>query len=132
MNAVHSDARLRWIEESGQELLFLDLHDMPANEGLRVLDGIPKFLEGRAPGSVLVLADVTNSGYDPAIATRWKAAHLANAPYVRASAVYGLGGIIGVTLRAFVHVLAVMKLSRPNELMLFATRDEALAWLQKQ
>ena len=121
--------RLQWIEHAGKTILFIDLNGIPAVEALRVLDSVSTELDGRPPNSVLVLTDVTGTGYDPSIGTRWKAAHVAFAPIVRGSAVFGLSGIVGVATRSFVEVLRFMGLSRQEKLRLFATREEALAWL---
>jgi hypothetical protein len=132
MSMEVTERRLQWIHQSDRAILFIDLKDASAADSLLVLEGLPGVLASSAENSVLALADVSGSAYDPSVSARWKSAHLAFKPKVRAVAVYGFSGIVGVSLRGFLDMFRLMGMVRfGQELRLFSTRDDALAWLTK-
>ena len=101
-------------------------------ESLAMLDDLKQNLQGRPARSVLVLADVTGASYNPSVSTRWKATRLAFAPIVRATAVYGMSGMVAMSLRGAAQVQRLVGLARNwDEQKYFKTRAEALAWLHK-
>lgn len=130
MNREGCAARLHWIEEGDKEILFLDLKNASSAEALDALKGYKQCLLGRAPRSVLVLVDVTGVSYNSSVSARWKAARLDSASLVRASAVYGALGIIGVAIRGFIGALRLLGMrSLDEEFCLFQNRADALEWL---
>ena len=129
--AASGPARVRWIQESGKELLFVDLSDTSAEQALEILKDFVRALEGRPKNSVLLLMDLTKSHYSPQVASRWKTAlKAAKQSHFKASAAYGYSGMVSVALRGYLEALRLMGLA-PSE-GTFKTRPEALAWLVKQ
>jgi hypothetical protein len=124
--------RLRWIQDAGKEIFFLDFKHATVAESLEMLDALKQNLQGRPAQSVLVLADVTGASYNPSVSTRWKGTRMAFAPIVRATAVYGMSGMVALSLRGAAEVQRLMGLARAgDEQKYFKTRAEALAWLHK-
>src|SRR5580658_407014 len=107
-----SMTRLRWIQDGGKEIFFLDFKHATVAESLAMLDDLKQNLQGRPPQSVLALADVTGASYDPSVSTRWKATRMAFAPTVRATAIYGMSGMVALSLRAAAQVQRLMGLTR--------------------
>jgi hypothetical protein len=127
-----SITRVRWIQDAGKEILFLDFKQATVAESLAMLDGLKPNLQGRPAQSVLALADVTGAHYDPSVSTRWKATRMAFAPIVRATAVYGISGMVAWSLRGAAEVQRLMGLARTgDEQKYFKARAEALAWLHR-
>lgn len=124
--------RLRWIQDEGKEIFFLDFKQATVAESLAMLDDLKKNLHGRPAHSVLVLADVTSASYNPSVSTRWKGTRTAFAPIVRATAVYGMSGMVALSLRGAAEVQRLMGLARTgDEQKYFKTRAEALTWLHQ-
>jgi hypothetical protein len=116
----------------GKEILFVDLKQATVAESLAAIADFERSLQGRSEHSVLVLTDVTACAYDPSLSTRWKAAHRTLSPLIRGSAVYGLSGMVAVALRGFIAALRLMGLTRfGDDMRLYGTRAEALAWLHQ-
>jgi hypothetical protein len=125
--------RLRWIQDGGKEIFFLDFKQATVAESLAMLDDLKKNLDGRPAHSVLALADVTGASYDPSVSTRWKATRMAFAPIVRATAIYGMSGMVALALRGAAEVQRLMGLARTgDEQRYFKSRAEALAWLHQR
>lgn len=124
--------RLRWIQDMGKEILFVDLKQATVAESLAAIADFERSLQGRAAHSALVLVDVTACSYDPSVSARWKAAQRTFSPLIRGSAVYGLSGMVAVALRGFIAALRLLGLTRfGDDLRLYGTRSEALAWLHQ-
>ena len=82
---------------------------------------------------MLLLSDVTGAGYDSSVSARWKSESIACAPLIRGSAIYGMSGMIRVSLRGFLEVQRLMGLNRLADIQKFCkTRPEALAWLHQR
>jgi hypothetical protein len=77
------------------------------------------------PKSLLVITNVTNTGFDSDVARTMKEYAAHNTPYVKASALVGISGIQKVVLTA---IKAVTK----REYFLADTMNEATAWLVRQ
>jgi hypothetical protein len=123
-------SRLRILPDGGKEILFIDLAGATVAQSLEVLGGVPSQLEGKAPKSMLILVDVNGTGYDPSVSAQWKTTSLAHAGIVRAAAVYGMSGLTGLAVRGYMEALRLTGLGRhQEELRIFGTKAEALAWL---
>lgn len=125
-------ARLAWIKHQGQELLYLDFSHASVETSLDLVNEFLKAMEGRGDKSVLLLTDVTGASYDPAVSAKWKTARLSKSAQIRASALYGLSGLVGMAIRGFVEALQMMGLGDDNHLKIFTDAKEAKDWLSKQ
>ena len=125
--------RLRWIQINQREVLFLDFSHSKPEESLALIDAFRVAMAGRAPESVLLLTDVTGAGYEPSIATRWKAARVEFAPCIRASAIFGLSGLVGMAVRGIIDTARLLGLPMgDHRLRIFSGEAEATAWLGQQ
>jgi hypothetical protein len=133
MNQETATTRLRWIQDAGKEILFLDFKQATVAECLAMLDDLKVNLQDRPAHSVLVLADVTGAPYDPSVSTRWKATRVTYASVIRGSAVYGMSGMVALALRGGAEVQRLLGLARfGTEQKYFKTRAESLAWLHQR
>jgi len=126
-------ARITWIRYQGTEMLFLDFSDAQVEVSLDLIGGFMNALADREDGSVLLLTNVTDAHYDPAISAKWKTARLAREPKIKASAVFGLSGLVGMAIRGFME--AALLMGRPlqgDQLRIFKTEIEAKDWLSKK
>lgn len=130
-NADSNPSRVSWIQEAGKELLWLDLSHATAIESLAALGDFERALDGRPQGSVLLLVGLTQVHYSPSVSARWKAAaKAAEASHLRASAVYGASGIVGVALRGYLEALRLV--GNPRNVNVFKAKAEAAAWLAQR
>lgn len=125
-------ARCAWIKHEGKEILFLDFSHASVETSLDLVNEFLRAMEGRAEKSVLLLTDVTGAEYDPAIAAKWKNARLAKSAEIKASALYGLSGLVGMAIRGFVEALALMGRPDGDQLKVFKTGNEAKDWLAQK
>ncbi len=91
----------------------------------QLLDEGKRAIRKHPPKSLLVITDITDTGYDTEVAGMFKdyAAH--NTPYVKASAVVGSSPLQRIILRAIIALTG-------RDFYLAATVDEAKEWLVKQ
>ncbi len=102
------------------------------NESLEMIRHFDAAMVGRAPGTVLLLTDVTDAAYDPSIARQWKEARNRHDAAVRASAIHGLSGLVGLAIRGFMEARLMMGMSPDNAPRIFNSGEEARAWLGEQ
>ncbi len=125
-----SSGRVRWIQEGDKELLLVDLNQATSEEALGALEAFQKSLFGRPPASVHLLMDLSQTHYSPSVSSRWKsAAKTANATVLKASAVYGATGIVGVALKGYLEALRLVGMGS-DSIGVFRDRNQALAWLK--
>src|ERR1700722_14061369 len=82
--------RVRWIQDGGKEILFIDLRQAPSPASLTALEAYIREMQSRPENSVLVLTDVTGCAYDSSVSARWKNEGLARARFIRGSAIFGI------------------------------------------
>jgi hypothetical protein len=124
--------RLRWLKLNGQDALLVDFSHAKAAESLELIETFRQAMQGRQPGSVLLLTDVTKAEYEGSISTRWKAARAEFSPYIRASAIWGLSGLVGMAVRGLIDAMRLLGLTTDNHLRIFSTEAEATEWLAQQ
>jgi hypothetical protein len=101
----------------------LQLHDK--KELKKHLQSAKDEIRKHPPKSLLVITDVTSTGYDTEVANLFKEYANHNTPYVKASAVVGVSGIQKV-------ILTAIKALTNREFYLTSTVDEAKEWLVNQ
>lgn len=115
-----------FVEHDGHRILRFDFARITAGpEALAAIAEARAFVQEQAPGSLLVLTDVTGSRFDSTVLAAIRDLMQANAPYIRASAVVGLSG-----LQRVVYV-SLVRLTRRN-VRAFDDEPAALAWLVSQ
>jgi hypothetical protein len=97
--------RIRAVLHKGKEILIVDVsNSRGADTSIDILAKAREQIDCRAPGSVRLLTDVTNTHYDAAGAEAMKAYSKANTPFVKASAVVGVVGIKRVLFQAVIKL----------------------------
>jgi len=118
--------RIRYIQHNGNKILLQDFSGLvPGKELLATLDEARTVVQSQPPKSVVVLVDVTNMRFDKDSLDRMKELAASNEPYVKASTIVGIGGLLQVGL------VAISRFSGRN-FRTFLTREEALDWLSTQ
>lgn len=118
--------RTRFIEHKGSPVLLLDYSGIrDPDEAVREIRRSMEFVARQPRSSLLVMTLVREARYNAAVlqATKEMAAH--NAPYVRASAAVGLGGLHRIAYQA------VILFSKRN-IKTFDSEADALEWLVSQ
>jgi hypothetical protein len=116
----------RFFEHDGHRILRFDFARIAAGEeALAAIAEAKASVSGQAPGSLLVLTDVTGSRFDATILAAIRDLMQTNAPYIRASAVVGLSGLQRVVYSSLV------RLTRRN-VRAFDDEAAALDWLASQ
>ena len=120
VRALHD--RIRLIYHQGKKILFVDLSNCPANEVEKIARAAPDYITVKPRGSVLVLTDFTGATFDRDALRAMKETAVFDKPFVKKSALIGTENFP----REFYKELT--SYSR-RELLIFKTREEALAWL---
>lgn len=118
--------RVTFIEFRGRRILIEDFSSLrPGDEFRATLDEAATAIRSQPPASVLALVDATNATFNAEAIGMLKEFTAANTPYVRAAAVVGIEGLLGVAM------LAVAKFSG-RTFARFPDRPAALDWLIAQ
>jgi len=118
--------RVTFIEFRGRSILIEDFSGLrPGDDFRATMDDAATVIRSQPPKSVLALVDATHATFNAEAIGILKAFTAENAPFVRAAAVVGVGGLLGVAM------LAVAKLSR-RTFARFPDRPSALDWLIAQ
>ncbi len=115
-------------EYQGKKIFCLSVAGLQLHEKALVaqlLDSAKKEIRKHPPRSLLVITDITNTGYDTEVAAMFKSYASHNTPYVKASAVVGSSGLQRIILRAIITLTG-------RDFFLAATLDEAKQWLAQQ
>jgi hypothetical protein len=114
--------RIRFIDHRGRQILIVDLSNCPANEFEKLVRQVPDHVTVQPLGSVLVLTDFTGAVFDRDAMRAVKETAVFDKPYIKKSALVGTETFP----RDFYEEL---KSFSRRELLIFKSRDEALAWL---
>ena len=130
-NALGSNnPRLKWLKIQGKEILLLDFSHAAPQESLDLMKDFRQLMESQGPASVLMLTNVTGAGYDSAVSTKWKSLRPEIDSKLRASAIYGLSGLVGIAVQSVVEAARLIGWPLGKDILrVFKTADEATAWL---
>ena len=118
--------RTRFIEHQGHRILLLDYSDIQrGDEALPAIQRSKEVVAAQPKGSLLVMTVVRNARYNSEVLAAMKDLAAHNAPYVKASALVGMGGLHRIAYQA------VILFSR-RTIKTFDSEDEALDWLVQQ
>jgi hypothetical protein len=118
--------RTRFIDHKGTQVLLLDYAGMRDPEaGVREIHRSMQFVARQPKGSLRVLTVVRDARYNAAVLQGLKELASHNEPYVRASAVVGIGGLHRIAYQAII-------LFSKRNIKTFDTEAEALDWLATQ
>jgi hypothetical protein len=118
--------RVSTIQHQGKGIIFIDIsHLMNSDEQIATFNRAQELICSQPPGSVLSLIDYTGIHYNMPAVEAQKAYSKAITPYMKASAVVGVTGMLLVVFRS------VVKLTK-RKIVVFETREAALDWLVSQ
>ncbi len=118
--------RIGYVQHKGRRILIEDFSGLrPGRELEATLEEAKTIVQSRPPKSAVVLVDVTGMRFDKDTLDMMKELAASNEPYVKASTLVGVGGLLQVGL------LAVSRFSERN-FKTFSAREEALDWLAIQ
>ncbi|HVG45638.1 MAG TPA: hypothetical protein VM890_12945, partial [Longimicrobium sp.] len=122
----HIMERTRFIEHKGHRILLLDYSRIQqGQEAVAAIKGSMEVVATQPRGSLLVMTVVREARYNSAVLQALKELAAHNAPYVKASAVVGMGGLHRIAYQA------VILFSR-RKIQTFDTEAQALDWLVQQ
>jgi hypothetical protein len=114
--------RIRFIDHQGKRVLLVDFSNCPAKEVEKIARAVPDYVTVQPRGSVLVLTDFTGAAFDRDALRAMKETAVFDKPFVKKSA------LIGTENFPWDFYEELKSFSR-RELLIFKTREEALAWL---
>jgi hypothetical protein len=118
--------RTRFIEHRGTRILLFDFEGLQdPTESLREIENSKAFVATQPRKSLRILTNVRNTRYNGAVLQGMKELARHDEPYVTASAVVGLTGLLRIAYSA------ITTFSRRN-ISVFDTEAEALDWLASQ
>ena len=116
------------IQYKGKTILCMDIADLRSkdkSEFLKHVGRAKEIIRTAPPKSMLVITKVTDTGFDPEIATMIKEYAQHNTPYVKASAVVGIAGWSKIILTAIITLTG-------RDFHLSDTMEDAQEWLVLQ
>ena len=118
--------RTRFIDHRGKRILLLDYSGIQQpDQAIAAIEASKRVVAQHPPHSLLVLTDVKDARYNSAVLQAMKELAAHNGPYVRASAIVGMGGLHRIAYQA------VILFSR-RKIQTFDQEEEALDWLVQQ
>jgi hypothetical protein len=118
--------RTRFIEHQGHRILLLDYSGVQSGDAaFAAIQRSKEVVAMQPPGSLLVMTLVRDARYNAAVLQAIKELAAHNAPYVKASAVVGMGGLHRIAYQA------VILFSR-RKIQTFDAEAPALDWLVQQ
>jgi hypothetical protein len=114
--------RIRFTNHGGKKILLVDFSNCPANEVEEIARAVPDYVTVNPHGSVLVLTDFTGAAFDRDALRAMKETAVFDKPFIKKSALIGTESLP----KGFYEEMTGF--SR-RELLIFKTREEALAWL---
>ena len=102
-----------------------DLQSKDIQEFYKYVEQAKEIIRKSPPKSLLVITEVTNTGFDTKVAGIIKDYAQHNTPYVKASAVVGIVGRSKI-------ILTAIKTATGRDFYLANTMDDAKEWLVKQ
>lgn len=116
------DERIHFVYHRGKKILLVDLSKCLASEFEKLVRRVPDYVTVQPLGSVLVLTDFTGAVFDRDAVLAVKETAVFDKPYIKKSA------LVGAETFPKDFYEELKSFSR-RDLLIFRSRDEALAWL---
>jgi hypothetical protein len=114
--------RIRFISHEGKKILLVDFSNCSADEVEKITRKVPDYVTVQPRSSVLILTDFAGASFDQDALRAMKETAVFDKPFVKKSALIGVESLPE-------QFYEEMKNFARRELPIFASRDEALAWL---
>ncbi len=112
----------RFVSYKGKRIGIVDFGYTTPAEAIAVMVEAQAQIRKMPPKSALILTDATHAVYNKASAAALKEFSRGNTPYVKASAVVGVEGVLWILMQAVIRVTG-------RHYQLCKTRTEAMEWL---
>ena len=123
-------SRVQMTQVHGIPIMTLDFSHANGIETLEMLEEYRRIVLAQKPDSARLLVDVQGIAYDASVSAKWKAVRMELDPYIHASAIYGVQGLVGVAIRSYTELMLWLKLPRASQkIRVFKSREDALTWL---
>jgi hypothetical protein len=118
--------RISMVEHKGKTVLVQDFTGLGAGDEFSgTIAEAKRYIAGQPPKSVLSLFDATRTHYNAEVMAQLKEFTKHNGPYIKASVVVGIEGILSIA------VMAVSRFTgRPIKIL--SDRESAMDWLVEQ
>jgi hypothetical protein len=118
--------RIRFIDHKGTRILHFNYSGLKdPDEAIATIAESKKVAQAQPPKSLLVMTSVRDARYNTAVLQAMKELASENEPFVKASAVVGMGGLHRIAYQA------VILFSR-RQIKTFEREEDALDWLVQQ
>lgn len=114
--------RIQFITYESKQILFVDMTNSTPAEAIPISVEVEALVTDQPKNSVLILVDMTGAQFDKQALDRMKTAAAYDRPYVKRSAMFGVG-------KEHTAMKEALKIFSRREYRYFDTREEALAWL---
>ena len=115
-----------WIQYKGKNILYMKLDAKTRVEAKEIAENIKPVVAKEPPNSILCIADVNNSKFNPETIQILKEFTMHNKPFMKMTAVIGVEGLHKVMYRA------VLFFTGRKNLVLKNSKQDALDWLAEQ
>jgi hypothetical protein len=120
------EKRIRKVQHKGASIIYEDFTGLtPGDEMDATLEEAKAVVASQPKGSALVLVDVTGAHYDMESLNKMKEVSASNEPFIKASALVGIGGLLQIGLTGLSRFTG-------RSFNTFSTKEEALDWLASQ
>ncbi|HPD19186.1 MAG TPA: hypothetical protein PLF61_05940, partial [Candidatus Goldiibacteriota bacterium] len=95
--------RMQILEHKGKKILYLDFSKANYEEAKEIMNDAQKIIFSSEPNSLLIIDNFTDAEVTPQATYKLKEFVMQNKPYIKASAVMGVGGIKRVLLNTIIQ-----------------------------
>lgn len=120
--------RIRTISHKGKTIINIDFtkfNTQTKNELLELIGKAKNYIAQKPPNSALIISDFTGLNFDKEMLAIFMEYSAHNKPYVKASAILGIAGLLNIALRG-------IEKSTLRDIHSFDTEAQALEWLIAQ
>jgi hypothetical protein len=120
------EKRIRTVQHKGASIIYEDFTGLTPGDVMdATLEEARTVVASHPKGSALVLVDVTGAHYDMDSLNKMKEVSASNEPFVKASALVGISGLLQIGLTGLSRFTG-------RSFNTFSTKEEALDWLATQ
>ena len=116
-------ADYEWLEKNGTKILFMHIASGNEDELREKLEQFSRVIRAQPAQSLLTISDVTNGHFDRAMKKLLQDFVQANTPYIKKSAIIGVGGLQKVVYNG------VIRATGRKNLVVKKSLEDALAFL---
>jgi hypothetical protein len=125
-NILEDELKVNYISVLDREIIIVEILKFPVNDFNAMLDDMAKIFRSKKENSVLLLTVYPPNMFLPTDYKYFKEYLKGNAPFMRASAFYGLNKILIPLINA------VVNMSGRKNIRGFLNEKDAMEWLLKQ